>query len=173
MNRKTKNTLDLIEKNELLKSIYDLERQGYTTYRHVDVNSTVEEIRYELSHMQNMRAKENTDKMITTGVAVAAVLGGIFAKYLYQDYDYNCNQNTNNTVSRQESSRPHAQQNTAQSPDIPSHKDGTCIVCMDAENDILFLGCSHLVCCSSCSTQISTCPICRKTIDQKIKVYKS
>lgn len=38
----------------------------------------------------------------------------------------------------------------------------TCVVCMDGERDVVFTGCGHLVCCSSCAGRLVKCPICRK-----------
>lgn len=52
-------------------------------------------------------------------------------------------------------------------PDAPM-----CVVCLDAEPEVVFLWCGHSVCCASCAKLVNrTCPICRKTFS-KI-VYRS
>lgn len=44
-----------------------------------------------------------------------------------------------------------------------------CKVCMDAEMDMVFLPCSHMVTCSSCALALTQCPICRNDIKYAIK----
>lgn len=44
-----------------------------------------------------------------------------------------------------------------------------CKVCMDAEIDMVFLPCTHMVTCSSCALALSQCPICRNDIKYAIK----
>ena len=39
-----------------------------------------------------------------------------------------------------------------------------CKICMDAEVNVVFLPCGHLVCCSSCAPALKNCPICRGLI---------
>lgn len=44
---------------------------------------------------------------------------------------------------------------------------GTCVVCLDAKVDTMFLWCGHSVCCRKCSKLVkSTCPICRKPFSE-------
>ncbi|CAL4065035.1 unnamed protein product, partial [Meganyctiphanes norvegica] len=45
----------------------------------------------------------------------------------------------------------------------------TCKVCMDAEMDVVFLPCAHMVTCSSCAATLAQCPICRANIRYTIK----
>lgn len=45
----------------------------------------------------------------------------------------------------------------------------TCKVCMDAEMDVVFLPCAHMVTCSSCAATLTQCPICRANIRYTIK----
>ena len=40
---------------------------------------------------------------------------------------------------------------------------------MDAEMDVVFLPCSHMVTCASCAVSIAACPICRMDIKYVIK----
>ncbi|KAG7156520.1 death-associated inhibitor of apoptosis 2-like 2, partial [Homarus americanus] len=44
-----------------------------------------------------------------------------------------------------------------------------CKVCMDAEMDVVFLPCQHMVTCSSCALALAQCPICREDIKYSIK----
>lgn len=45
-----------------------------------------------------------------------------------------------------------------------------CIICMDADKNIIFYPCKHYYCCSKCSTNLKLCPICRNRIKLKIFV---
>lgn len=44
-----------------------------------------------------------------------------------------------------------------------------CKVCMDAEMEVVFLPCSHMVACSSCALALAQCPICREDIKYSVK----
>lgn len=58
-------------------------------------------------------------------------------------------------------------------PDEAQKSDeGNCVVCLDAKTNIVFLDCAHLATCEKCADQVKACPICRKPIGKKIKVYK-
>jgi len=66
--------------------------------------------------------------------------------------------------------------------EIISQKDGeiqnlqnwrTCKVCMQEEVDQVFIPCGHVICCKICITQLQTCPICRKAIDNTLLAYFS
>lgn len=46
-----------------------------------------------------------------------------------------------------------------------------CIVCTENDKDMVFIPCGHLCCCSECAQPIELCPICRKTIQQKVKTF--
>lgn len=46
-----------------------------------------------------------------------------------------------------------------------------CVVCLDASCSILFLPCRHMKTCAECSAALSTCPMCRARIEQKINVF--
>ena len=47
----------------------------------------------------------------------------------------------------------------------------TCIVCLDKTIDTMLSPCNHLQCCSSCAQALVLCPVCRKQVETKIKVY--
>jgi len=48
-----------------------------------------------------------------------------------------------------------------------------CSICLENPTDCTFLPCGHLCTCMTCSTMISSCPLCRATISQKVKVFKN
>jgi hypothetical protein len=44
-------------------------------------------------------------------------------------------------------------------------EDSLCVVCMDAQTDVVFAPCGHFCCCSGCGRAIGNkCPICRANI---------
>lgn len=48
----------------------------------------------------------------------------------------------------------------------------SCVVCFERFRNVLFLKCKHFVCCEKCSLRINDmCPLCRKPISEKIKVF--
>ena len=53
--------------------------------------------------------------------------------------------------------------------------DRTCIICMDKEILYLFMPCKHLVSCENCAQNpsVKECPVCRKTIQKRLKTYMS
>jgi len=46
-----------------------------------------------------------------------------------------------------------------------------CCICLAEERDVVFMPCFHLVACWECSKRMCECPICRKDISQKRRVY--
>lgn len=46
-----------------------------------------------------------------------------------------------------------------------------CQICLDKKCEILFLPCAHLASCLQCSNAFNKCPVCRKDIKKKIKVF--
>ena len=46
-----------------------------------------------------------------------------------------------------------------------------CCVCLEKDRDVVFMPCFHLVACWDCSKRMCECPICRKNIGQKRRVY--
>ena len=49
--------------------------------------------------------------------------------------------------------------------------DSTCVICMDAPLEMVLVPCGHMCVCESCSRQIISCPMCRKTVDNAVKVF--
>jgi Inhibitor of Apoptosis domain/Zinc finger, C3HC4 type (RING finger) len=50
--------------------------------------------------------------------------------------------------------------------------DDSCTVCMDADRNIAFVPCGHLLTCAVCSLAMKKCPICRSEIASFLSVYK-
>ena len=46
-----------------------------------------------------------------------------------------------------------------------------CKICFINEMEVVFLNCGHVASCNACSKKISNCPICRKYVVEKIKIY--
>jgi baculoviral IAP repeat-containing protein 7/8 len=46
----------------------------------------------------------------------------------------------------------------------------TCKVCMSNELSVLFIPCTHIVCCTKCALEVKNCPFCRRTIDSAVCV---
>ncbi|EOA23305.1 hypothetical protein CARUB_v10018836mg [Capsella rubella] len=42
-----------------------------------------------------------------------------------------------------------------------------CLICLDAA----FAKCGHMCCCLTCSLHVKTCPLCRRPIEQVLKIY--
>jgi hypothetical protein len=54
---------------------------------------------------------------------------------------------------------------------LEQERQRECKVCNERSIDIVFVPCGHLCCCSVCSQSLSTCIVCRRTIDQKLKTF--
>ncbi|XP_029467947.1 E3 ubiquitin-protein ligase LRSAM1 isoform X2 [Rhinatrema bivittatum] len=61
---------------------------------------------------------------------------------------------------------------TAPLPHMEDRKS-ECVVCMEREAEMIFLSCGHVCCCRTCSDLLKTCPLCRKDIEQRIRIYHS
>lgn len=55
--------------------------------------------------------------------------------------------------------------------DISETDTGLCKVCYLNEASIVFLPCAHLVSCVTCTTKLSSCPVCRCTIKATLRVF--
>lgn len=58
---------------------------------------------------------------------------------------------------------------------IEDHKarDGEpcCVICEDNASIIMFMPCNHISFCKQCATLLNECPLCKKHIDHKIRVF--
>ncbi|KAF1672082.1 E3 ubiquitin-protein ligase LRSAM1, partial [Pygoscelis papua] len=52
-------------------------------------------------------------------------------------------------------------------------KKSECVVCMEQETQMIFLPCGHVCCCQTCCERLHTCPLCRKDITQRIRIFHS
>ncbi|NXC76141.1 LRSM1 ligase, partial [Anhinga anhinga] len=52
-------------------------------------------------------------------------------------------------------------------------KKSECIVCMEQETQMVFLPCGHVCCCQTCCERLHTCPLCRKDITQRVRIFHS
>jgi len=50
--------------------------------------------------------------------------------------------------------------------------ENTCVVCMDAPLQTVFLECGHLACCVECSEKLKLCPICRNPIARIVPIFR-
>ncbi|KAM6431341.1 E3 ubiquitin-protein ligase LRSAM1 isoform 1-T7 [Liasis olivaceus] len=76
-----------------------------------------------------------------------------------------------------EPSAPESREEPA-SPEGPSappaeEQHCECVVCMELEAQVVFLNCGHVCCCRSCSEALHSCPLCRKEIVQRIRLFHS
>ncbi|CAO3634934.1 unnamed protein product [Cunninghamella blakesleeana] len=59
--------------------------------------------------------------------------------------------------------------------DVPD--DVLCKICLDAEQNCVFLNCQHLVCCHDCGVKLieskNECPICKEPILQVIRIFRA
>ncbi|XP_074574765.1 E3 ubiquitin-protein ligase SP1 [Curcuma longa] len=47
-----------------------------------------------------------------------------------------------------------------------------CVICLEQEYNAVFVPCGHMCCCITCSMHLTSCPLCRKRIDQAIKTFR-
>ncbi len=50
--------------------------------------------------------------------------------------------------------------------------ENICKICVNNKIECVFSECGHMICCMNCSSNLKTCPICRKKIVTAIKVFK-
>jgi len=46
-----------------------------------------------------------------------------------------------------------------------------CVVCLDAAQRVAFIPCGHICCCEECSAPLDTCPVCRASIQSKLRIF--
>ncbi|XP_072976143.1 E3 ubiquitin-protein ligase SP1-like [Typha angustifolia] len=47
-----------------------------------------------------------------------------------------------------------------------------CVICLEQEYNAVFVPCGHMCCCMTCSSHLSSCPLCRRRIDQVVKTFR-
>jgi hypothetical protein len=58
------------------------------------------------------------------------------------------------------------------SPRASAGDKDLCKICLDLEADTLLLPCKHLCACADCAAVLTSCPICRAAIAERMRVYK-
>lgn len=87
------------------------------------------------------------------------------------------NNNNNDSIVTEEDQRNNDVVNV-KTEEIKDNDDNTprplteCVICMEMECTMIFLPCGHLCCCYDCQKNLVICPICRGTIDRRIKVIR-
>lgn len=80
-------------------------------------------------------------------------------------------------IERPEVPVPQAPRPTQPSPSAPvlESRDMTteCVVCMDQKSDVVLLNCGHVCCCFNCSNSLTSCPICRNPVVQRVRIFLS
>ncbi|KAH0615482.1 hypothetical protein JD844_004780 [Phrynosoma platyrhinos] len=64
---------------------------------------------------------------------------------------------------------------SAEAPSAPPPEEQhcECVVCMERQAQVVFLNCGHVCCCQTCSDALNTCPLCRKDIVHRIRLFHS
>ncbi|TYJ09302.1 hypothetical protein E1A91_A11G132200v1 [Gossypium mustelinum] len=47
-----------------------------------------------------------------------------------------------------------------------------CVICLEQEYNAVFIQCGHMCCCMACSLHLTNCPLCRRRIEQVVKVFR-
>ncbi|KAL1225325.1 E3 ubiquitin-protein ligase SP1 [Cardamine amara subsp. amara] len=47
-----------------------------------------------------------------------------------------------------------------------------CVICLEQEYNAVFVQCGHMCCCTTCSSHLTNCPLCRKRIDKVVRTYR-
>ncbi|XP_015834275.2 E3 ubiquitin-protein ligase LRSAM1 isoform X2 [Tribolium castaneum] len=45
-----------------------------------------------------------------------------------------------------------------------------CVICLDSTCEVIFVPCGHFCCCSQCPVTLNDCPMCRTSIERKIRI---
>lgn len=47
-----------------------------------------------------------------------------------------------------------------------------CVICLEEDYNAVFVPCGHMCCCTSCTPQLTSCPLCRRRIDQVVRTFR-
>ncbi|KAI4340228.1 hypothetical protein MLD38_025087 [Melastoma candidum] len=47
-----------------------------------------------------------------------------------------------------------------------------CVICLEQEYNAVFVPCGHMCCCTTCSSHLTSCPLCRRQIEQAVKTFR-
>uniref|UniRef100_A0A8D0G0H2 Leucine rich repeat and sterile alpha motif containing 1 n=1 Tax=Strix occidentalis caurina TaxID=311401 RepID=A0A8D0G0H2_STROC len=56
---------------------------------------------------------------------------------------------------------------------LPVLRDSNSLLCLFPQTQMIFLPCGHVCCCQTCCQRLLTCPLCRKDIAQRIRIFHS
>ena len=57
-------------------------------------------------------------------------------------------------------------------PEVTNEMDN-CIICMSVPRQYAFIPCGHFLCCGQCQKEIMACPVCKKKIVDRLKIFFS
>ena len=69
------------------------------------------------------------------------------------------------------SSAPQSMQAQRREDDERRRRTRECVVCMEANIQVVFVPCGHIVCCAGCAEQVQSCPSCRANIVQRVRTF--
>jgi len=61
----------------------------------------------------------------------------------------------------------------SKAPAARAEERSTCVVCLERPADTALLECGHLCCCTQCGEPLTTCPVCRRSIVRKVRIFLS
>ena len=70
----------------------------------------------------------------------------------------------------QMSTRPAGAGNPSQDSAV-APTDRLCVICFDRPAEMAFVPCGHVKTCGPCATLVADCPMCRQTIQERIRIY--
>ncbi|TKY62486.1 Mitochondrial ubiquitin ligase activator of nfkb 1 [Spatholobus suberectus] len=56
-------------------------------------------------------------------------------------------------------------------PDGSKRMPDLCVICLEQEYNAVFVPCGHMCCCTTCSSHLTICPLCRGLIELVVKTY--
>jgi hypothetical protein len=52
-------------------------------------------------------------------------------------------------------------------------QQGRCAICLESEETVVLMPCRHKNLCASCAAMVTSCPICRSHVTERLKVFES
>ncbi|KAH7577491.1 hypothetical protein ACOSP7_001587 [Xanthoceras sorbifolium] len=47
-----------------------------------------------------------------------------------------------------------------------------CVICLEQDYNAVFVPCGHMCCCTTCSSHLTNCPLCRRRIEQVVRTFR-
>ncbi|KAG9457451.1 hypothetical protein H6P81_001959 [Aristolochia fimbriata] len=47
-----------------------------------------------------------------------------------------------------------------------------CVICLEQDYNAVFVPCGHMCCCMSCCSHLTSCPLCRRRIEQVVRTFR-